>query len=94
LSSESNWKKWITLTETGEGGSSYTVTFYNGKVIGEFSKADDGYYWYDGLVIQESHVMRVLADALDELNKPWDDELNAYFNPRGEEPDLNPILYN
>lgn len=48
----------------------------------EFSALDDGfiYYWpHGGRGCLSSHNLRDIADRLDEINKPWSDEIAEYF---------------
>lgn len=56
----------------------------NNKDIGLVFRDVDGYYYWwpenmDWSGSWPSHVLRDIADLLDELNKPWDDELKEYF---------------
>ena len=51
--------------------------FINSHLLGTFEMLDDGYWHYamprvgvNGLIA--SHILRELADKLDELNEPWD----------------------
>lgn len=58
--------------------SGYYVEYYNGVHIGEFEKDVDGYYYYwptQRAGHWSAHVMRAIADKLDELNKPWNDKI-------------------
>jgi len=63
--------------------SGYYVEFHNGVYIGEFLTLEDGYYYYwpvqDKGGCWAAYVMRAIADKLDELNKPLDDDTKAYF---------------
>ena len=65
-----------------DGG--WIVRYYNKVYMGDIVISDDGYYvWWpdhtrEGYI--ESHVLRTLADKLDELNKAWDDEIHEYFD--------------
>lgn len=49
----------------------------NGVYLGEFECDVDGYYYYwpleDKIGSWPSYMLRALADALDEINKEWDD---------------------
>lgn len=43
----------------------------------------DGYYYFwpaEGGGYFNEFTLRVIADHLEELNKPWDDEINKYFD--------------
>jgi len=68
--------KLITFNRIGD--SLYEVIFVPNKIgLGTLLKSDDGYYYWgpdfkDGTV-WEAHVLRAIADKLDELNKEWDD---------------------
>ena len=76
----------ITLTKIDTG---YDVIFYNGVNIGTFEMLEDGYYHYWPTQrggCWASYAMRAIADKLDELNKPWNDQImnDPVFN-RGVE---------
>lgn len=55
----------------------------NGVYLGSFIVMEDGYYhfWPDHSKggCWSSHVLREIANKLDELNKPWDEEIQKYF---------------
>lgn len=57
----------------------------NKQQFGVLIKEVDGYYlfWANPSAFPhfeaESWLLRVLANKIDELNKPWDDEIKAYF---------------
>lgn len=71
------------LNYNKQKNGSYSVLNNNGDLIGEFILDDDGYYYFYIPNVQTgiwaSHVLREVADKLDELNKPWDDNINDYF---------------
>ena len=48
---------------------------------GEFARLEDGYYHYfpEGNGGISSDILRILADELDRMNKPWDDEIQQFF---------------
>lgn len=52
-------------------------------VLGEAIRDVDGYFYFifkkpmDGT--WSPWVLRAIADMLDEMNKPWDDQINEYF---------------
>lgn len=55
--------------------STYDVIHENGVKFGELYMEVDGYYVWDSLGGRgylEAHVLRNIADKLDELNKDWD----------------------
>jgi hypothetical protein len=63
-------------TKRKQGG--YNVTYCNGVAIGTFEYGDDGYLYYwpsskEGC--WASHPMRAIADLLDHLNAPWDEQI-------------------
>lgn len=53
----------------------------NDKHLGELYQEVDGYYVFapDGQGGWDSRGMRTIANKLDELNEPYDAEVNAYF---------------
>jgi hypothetical protein len=54
----------------------YTVYFNKKKIIGSFVMQDDGYYGYETIETSgywSSYALRGIADALDDLNKEWDE---------------------
>lgn len=59
------------------------IYWKNGSFIGDIYPEVDGYYvWVPPepfLGCWESHVLRHIADYLDEINKPWHDEVCQYF---------------
>lgn len=65
----------------------YNVTYgFNGNnIIGRFSLDVDGYYhfWYNNDKNKygswSSNTLRSIADALDVINKPYDDHIKEYF---------------
>jgi hypothetical protein len=56
---------------------------FNNRIIGYFIMDLDGYYYFDydadtnGL--WTSHSLRMVADLLEEINKPHEDKINEYF---------------
>ena len=59
------------------------LTYINGHVLGEFYREVDGYYVFvfaePNVGCWEAHVLREIADTLDEMNAPWDAEVKAHF---------------
>lgn len=62
------------------------VHFSNGVYLGELSIADDGFYvfwpdtkggYWDQMVLSE------IVAKLEELNKPWQEEIDRYFSTCG-----------
>jgi hypothetical protein len=48
----------------------------------DFISLEDGYYYYwphSGKGFSADN-LRAIADELDRKNKPWDDQVQAYFN--------------
>jgi hypothetical protein len=60
-------------------GFSYNVLTSSNKLIGTFELDIDGYYYYcerkDLNGFWDSHILRLIADKLDEVNKPWDESV-------------------
>ena len=58
----------------------------NRKVIGEFERGDDGFYYYwpahDVYGSYSTELLSALANNLDTLNAPHKASLNKYFNDR------------
>ena len=69
--------KVITHEDKSEG------VYLNGKLIGQVMRFEDGYYSFLGLDGYQgswsSYDLRVIADLLDDLNKPWDNQVKEYF---------------
>jgi hypothetical protein len=65
-----------------KNGNMYTVRF-NKKEIGTFELDVDGhYYFWDNPKVSgswSSYPLRLIADELDKVNKPFDDSVKAYF---------------
>lgn len=88
-STSRNWKRLIYL------GPDKGVYFTNrrknvvihetiGPRLGEVVMLEDGfhYFWRDDdrqCGAESSYVLRAIADMLDELNTPWEREINDYF---------------
>lgn len=55
----------------------------NNKLIGHFILSDDGYYQFAPYDIDgglwSDYVLLEVANKLKAINKPWDDEINDYF---------------
>ncbi|HNR55116.1 MAG TPA: hypothetical protein PKJ19_08120 [Flavobacteriales bacterium] len=60
-------------------GPHYSVTSPNGKTIGHLHQLDDGFFYFfpEGLRggAWDAWWMREIADKLDELNKPWVEQI-------------------
>lgn len=64
-----------------QGG--YQVYYENGVYLGDILTDVDGFYYYWPELrggSWASIVMRLIADKLDELNQPWEEEIERYFN--------------
>ena len=46
----------------------------------------DGFYYYDppGHGSYAAHTLRAIADKLDEMNKPWSDQIERELNPAND----------
>jgi hypothetical protein len=71
------------------------VNIYKQRVIESVKKDiirnDDGYYVFcpkENGGYYEPHSLRIIADYLDEINKPLDDHINKYFDSFKDEPDV------
>lgn len=66
----------------------YSVLTDSNKVLGSFQLDIDGFYYF----YEDSQLtgcwgaweLRKIADLLDEVNKPYNDELNKYFKNEKE----------
>jgi hypothetical protein len=59
-----------------EVSKSHHKVFFGDKFIGDIIMDVDGYFYYlpsDERGTWSAWTMRLIADKLDELNKPWDD---------------------
>jgi len=61
----------------------YRLLTSNGKYIGFFELDVDGYYYFWNEDYNtgswSSNSLRIIADKLDEINKPYDDSVKEYF---------------
>ena len=65
--------------------SGYEVRFKNGKLAGQFEISDDGFYYFWPEFEKDAgylspYILRELADELDRLNQPWNDEIYKWFS--------------
>ena len=53
-----------------------------GVLVGTFEMDADGffYFYYNGAGAWTSKTLRVIADKLDEVNKPFNDKIDKYFS--------------
>ena len=73
--------------------SQYPMVFGNSTHLGDLVQEVDGYYYMrftnenNGLYTSDN--LRLIADAIDKYNKPWDDSISEYFknNPQPENTD-------
>ena len=69
------------MIEIKDNGNVY---YSNGVLLGTILAKDDGYYDFWPLDYHggywPSHLMRAIADKLDEMNAPWEKEIDTYFN--------------
>jgi hypothetical protein len=53
------------------------------RLIGYFLMDVDGYYYFDYVTgpngLWTSYSLRMVADLLEEMNKPYDDKIQEYF---------------
>lgn len=65
------------------GDSHYILIYGNGAKLGELSKSEDGYfYWWPNYFRQgcwPSDVLREIAQLLEVLNHPWDEQIKKEF---------------
>ena len=56
--------------------------YENGVYLGEILAKEDGFYDFWPELrggYWEAHVLRAIADLLDEKNKPWQESIDKYF---------------
>jgi hypothetical protein len=61
--------------------------FYGNKNIGHAIKDIDGYFYYQANKEKgywSPYSLRLIADCLDELNKPHEEQINEYFKKENE----------
>lgn len=64
------------------------VYYENGVDLGEIGMLEDGFYYYWPKLragCWSSHVMREIADKIDELDKPYQEQIDKYFSQHGED---------
>jgi hypothetical protein len=69
----------ITIKEKPLGG--YIVSYENRVVLGHLLMKEDGFYdfWPEIGGFWPAYLLRAIADKMDEMNAPFDKELEAYF---------------
>ena len=60
-----------------DGEHRYHIVFTNGHKLGEAYQEVDGYFYFEpnrsNVGFWMPHILRAIADKLDEINKPWND---------------------
>jgi hypothetical protein len=61
----------------------YHKVLFGERLIGYFIMDVDGYYYFDYVTtpngLWTSYSLRMVADLLEEMNKPYDDNVKEYF---------------
>lgn len=71
-----HWTRLMVLAPVEDKG--YELYYNNGVLLGDVIMEVDGYYtfWPEGHGgYWEAHMLRAVADCLDELNEPWDTQI-------------------
>ena len=68
-----------------EHNGKYNILYENGVYLGDIIQKEDGFYdWWPPFPSNggcwSSYVLREIADKIDELNKPYEKELEDYFS--------------
>ena len=70
--------------------SNYRVLFED-RLLGHFIMDIDGYYYFDYVTspngLWTSYSLRMVADLLEEMNKPYEDNIKEYFKKNDETSD-------
>lgn len=83
---DTNLKETITtdflILNSNLNKSKYNIYFnFNNKKIGSFIRDIDGYYYCKlsrtNFGYLSSHTLKIIADALDKINKPYDDQVKT-----------------
>jgi hypothetical protein len=77
----------LSVQDTNRVGVKH-VYFENGVYIGDFVVAEDGYWVYfpeNKGGSWDEYILRLLLDKLCEMNKPWDEEVNKYFDEQRDD---------
>jgi hypothetical protein len=88
-----------TLTLKQTAMECFQVMFHNGVILGEFYREVDGFYYFepwqrDGSGYIASHVLREMADKLDEMNKAWSELIEKNLKSSGKQVKPNPAYQN
>lgn len=65
----------------------YEVYYENGVFLGTLDQGVDGFYEYWPELRPgswSSHVLREIADKIDELDRPWQENIDEYFRQHEE----------
>ena len=68
--------------------------YFNSTFLGTFELDIDGTFCYKNIISNQhnsSYSLRLIADALDRLNKPFDDGFTRYFEDRARD-EYNQVL--
>ncbi len=59
---------------------------FGDRLLGYFIMDIDGYYYFDFVTapngLWTSYSLRMIADLLEEMNKPYEGEIKEYFNSK------------
>ena len=70
--------------------SNHRVLFRN-RLLGHFVMDVDGFYYFDYVTapngLWTSYSLRMVADLLEEMNKPYEDNIKEYFKKNDEASD-------
>jgi len=69
------------ILQTTESKAKYNITF-NNRVVAEVFLDVDGYYYvyFSGIGHWEAYHLKQIAEMVIELNRPYEEELKAYFD--------------
>jgi hypothetical protein len=83
----------ISVVKSSEAGVYNVIYNFGGKIIGEIYCEVDGYYVFNmdgfGGGSWDAKGLRAISDKLDEMNKPFDDQLTEYFKKNNKEKNKN-----
>lgn len=69
--------------EKGSSNSNIQNIYYKDVLVGQFIREVDGYFYFfddnPNRGLWQAHVLRYIADKLDEMNKPYEDILYELF---------------
>jgi hypothetical protein len=70
--------------EKGSSNSNIQNVYYNDVLVGQFVKEVDGFFYFfddkPNRGLWQSHILRFIADKLDEINKPYQDILYELYD--------------